>query len=64
MTPLLGGNWAKQNARFYYYDSETMSIPLPYPVIHHLFLAVNEAKLAIYDVDTNGGKGFFFKGET
>ena len=39
------------------------SIHFSYPVIHHLLAIVNEA-IGNYDVDTNGGKRFFFKGET
>ena len=57
---MLGGNWAKQNARFYYYDSETMQYTPSLSCDTSSFLAVNEAILAIYDVDANGGKGFFF----
>ena len=61
---MLGGNWAKQNARFYYYDSETMQNTPSLSCDTSSFLAVNEAILGNYDVDTNGGRWFSFKGET
>ena len=59
---MIGGNWAKQMPG-YFMTQRLSSIHFSYPVIHHLLAIVNEA-IGNYDVDTNGGKWFFFKGET
>ena len=56
---MLGGNWAKQMPG-YFMTQRLCSIHFSYPVIHHLLAIVNEAIGNYDDVDTNGGKRFFF----